>query len=115
MIKSINPSTGKLIQKYNTYSQEELTSIITEVSDEYGNWRKASFEDRKKVLLDIANSLNENLIKHATMKKALLDRSDGTSIFLAISSFFPIMEICLHLFSSLISIFAPKESNIISV
>ena len=67
MIKSINPSTGKLIQKYNAHSQEELTSIITEVSDEYANWRKASFEDRKKVLLDIANSLNENLIKHATM------------------------------------------------
>ena len=67
MIKSINPSTGKLIQKYNAHSKDELISIIAEVSDEYSKWRGVSFEDRKKVLLDIANSLNENLIKHATM------------------------------------------------
>jgi len=67
MIKSINPSTGKLIQEYNIHSKEEVMSIITEVSDEYSKWRELSFQERKEVLLDIANSLNENLFKHATM------------------------------------------------
>ena len=67
MIASTNPSTGKLIQEYNVYPDTKVVSIISRVSDEYNIWREVSFEDRKQVLLDIADSLNENLMKHATM------------------------------------------------
>ena len=67
MIKSINPSTGKLIQEYNIYSEEETALIIGQVSDEYNVWRMISFQERKNILLNIANSLNENLMEHASM------------------------------------------------
>ncbi len=67
MIKSINPSKGKLIQEYSTYSDQDVISIVNHVSDEYNIWRDVSFQDRKQILLDIADSLNENLIEHATM------------------------------------------------
>ena len=67
MIKSINPSTGKLIQEYNIYSEEEIELIIGQVSDEYNVWRMISFQERKNILLNIANSLNENLMEHASM------------------------------------------------
>ncbi len=67
MIKSINPSTGKLIQEYNIYSEEETALIIGQVSDEYNVWRMISFQERKNILLNISNSLNENLMEHASM------------------------------------------------
>ena len=67
MIKSINPSTGKLIHEYSIYSDQDVISIVNQVSDEYNIWRDVSFQDRKQILLDIADSLNENLIEHATM------------------------------------------------
>ena len=67
MIKSINPSTGKLIQEYNIYSEEETALIIGQVSDEYNVWRMISFQERKNILLNIANSLNKNLMEHASM------------------------------------------------
>ena len=67
MIKSINPSTGNLIKEYNTYSNEEILSIIDEVSEEYHIWKDISYKDRSKILLDIANDLGSNIEEHAKM------------------------------------------------
>ena len=67
MIKSINPSTGELIKEYQTYSDDDVLSIIKKVSSEYINWKNVSFDKRSKILLDIANSLNSNIEEHARM------------------------------------------------
>ena len=67
MIKSINPSNGKLIKEYESYSDNDVLSIINQVSTGYINWKDTSFDERSKVLLDVANSLNGNIEEHARM------------------------------------------------
>ena len=61
MIKSINPSNGKLIKEYESYSDNDVLSIINQVSTGYINWKDTSFDERSKVLLDVANVLNANI------------------------------------------------------
>ena len=67
MIRSINPSTQKLIKEYPAYSDSEVLNIIDHVSNEYVHWRKISFEERSKTLFTIASSLNSNIEEHAIM------------------------------------------------
>ena len=67
MINSINPSTGKLIQEYNIYSDKEILSIIDKVSDEYNIWKEVSFKERSSVLHAIADALDKNIEEHAKM------------------------------------------------
>ena len=67
MINSINPSTGKLIQEYNIYSDKEILSIIDKVSDEYNTWKEVSFKERSSVLHAIADALDKNIEEHAKM------------------------------------------------
>ena len=55
------------------------------------------------------------LISADTMKKALLERSFGTSIFFGNNSFCPKIFIIFLLSTFFVSIFAPNDSNIISV
>ena len=67
MINSINPSTGKLIQVYDIYSDKKVLSIIDKVSDEFNAWKEVSFKDRSKVLHNIAAVLSQNIEEHAQM------------------------------------------------
>ena len=67
MIHSINPSTGKLIKEYQSYSDDDVLSIINQVSKEYTKWKDTSFSQRSEVLLDIANALDGNIEEHAKM------------------------------------------------
>ena len=66
-MQSINPSTGKLLEKYNEHNNDEILSIIKDVSKSYSEWKKTSFKQRSKVLIDIANSLKNDLEIHAKM------------------------------------------------
>ena len=67
MIQSINPSNGKLIKEYQSYSNEKVLSVIEQVSDEYSTWKETLFKERSKVLNDIANALSNNIEEHARM------------------------------------------------
>jgi succinate-semialdehyde dehydrogenase/glutarate-semialdehyde dehydrogenase len=67
MIQSINPSTEQLIKEYKPYSDKQVLSILEEVANEYTLWRFTSFEERSKILHDIANALNSNIEEHARM------------------------------------------------
>ena len=67
MIQSINPSTEQLIKEYTPYSDMQVLSIIEEVANEYTLWRSTSFQERRKILHDIADDLNSNIEAHARM------------------------------------------------
>tara|TARA_Y100001970_G_scaffold23435_1_gene27522 strand:- start:2058 stop:3413 length:1356 start_codon:yes stop_codon:yes gene_type:complete len=67
MIRSINPSTGQLINEYTPYSDAQVLSIIEDVSNEYIHWKNTSFKERAKVLCDIADQLDSDLENHAKM------------------------------------------------
>ncbi len=67
MIKSINPSTGNLIEEYSAYSDNFITSVIDEVAIGYSEWKNVSFKDRSKILHNIADALKDNIEEHAIM------------------------------------------------
>ena len=67
MINSINPATGKLIKEYQPYSNTAVLSIITDVSDEYSNWKAITFKERSKILINMSDGLNNNIEEHAQM------------------------------------------------
>ena len=67
------------------------------------------------LLIFLRINLELLLINAATIKKALLERSFGTSIFLETNSFLPIILINLLSSFFLTSIFAPNASSMISV
>ena len=67
MIQSINPSTEQLIKEYTAYSNTQVLSIIEQVADEYTSWKSTSFQERSKILHDIADALNSNIEEHARM------------------------------------------------
>ena len=67
MIRSINPSTGQLIDEYTPYSDMQVLSIVEDVSNAYISWKNVSFKERAKVLYDIADELDSNLENHARM------------------------------------------------
>jgi len=67
MIKSINPTTNKIIKEYKEYSSSTIESIINEVSEEYLIWKTKSFNERQDILIDISDALSNNLEEHAQM------------------------------------------------
>ena len=67
MIRSINPSTEQLIKEYTPYSDSDVLSVIEEVSNSYTSWRSTSFQERSKILHDIADALDSNIEEHARM------------------------------------------------
>jgi succinate-semialdehyde dehydrogenase/glutarate-semialdehyde dehydrogenase len=67
MISSINPSTQKLIKKYQLYSSSEVELIINKTSKEYLEWKKISFNDRSFCFYSIADELEKDVDIHRKM------------------------------------------------
>ena len=67
MIKSINPSTNSIISTYEQHSDKNILSIIDSVSLEFEKWKNISYNDRSKILCDIAEDLNITREIHAKM------------------------------------------------
>lgn len=58
-MKTINPTTGKVIEKYDLMDDSELDSIINRASDAQNDWRGLSFSQRADYLNRIAEILND--------------------------------------------------------
>ena len=67
MFKSINPSNGKVLNQYTTFSSNQILCLINDVNDEFLNWRNTTFKERSKILIGIADSLKLDLESHARM------------------------------------------------
>jgi acyl-CoA reductase-like NAD-dependent aldehyde dehydrogenase len=57
-LKSINLATGKLINKYQEYSDNHVNSIIDDVSNKFLIWKNLTFDERKSILLSIGEKNN---------------------------------------------------------
>tara|TARA_B110000116_G_scaffold236564_1_gene222256 strand:- start:40 stop:222 length:183 start_codon:yes stop_codon:yes gene_type:complete len=57
-LKSINPATGKLINKYQEYSDNHVNSIIDDVSNNFLIWKNLTFDEQKSILLSIGEKNN---------------------------------------------------------
>ena len=66
-LKSINPVTCKLINEYETYSEQKINLIIEDVSIDYSIWKGISFNNRKDFLLSVANKLKSEISIHSKM------------------------------------------------
>ena len=67
MLKSINPATNKLIKEYSEYSNDKVQKIISDLSNEFLDWRLQTFKTRKNLLLEISNKLKSNIDEHSRM------------------------------------------------
>ncbi len=56
-MQSINPYTGQLIANYPDYSAEKTTEIINTVDAKFQQWKKTSFQERKKLMLNLKKQL----------------------------------------------------------
>ena len=66
-LKSINPVTCKLINEYETYSEQKINLIIEDVSIDFSIWKDISFNKRRDFLLSVANKLKSEINIHSKM------------------------------------------------
>jgi len=64
-VSSINPWTLEEIERFETHSVEETDRIITAVNDQYGQWKKTSFDERTQLLHKVSDVLTANKRKYA--------------------------------------------------
>lgn len=58
-IKTINPSTGKIIQHYDLHNAHQIAKIINDGHGSYQHWRRTNFSTRKASMLVMAKCLRE--------------------------------------------------------
>lgn len=63
-IETINPSTGKLVEKFTPHSDDQVQKIINEVYDEFLEWEKTSFKERKELMLKVSKLLVDEKLKY---------------------------------------------------
>ncbi len=66
-MKAINPATDKLIKDYDEHTPADVKNIISDVYDDYLNWKTTSFEHRSKLMHKAADVLRKNLDKYANV------------------------------------------------
>ena len=66
-IKSINPADNSIINEYNLHSDQAVNKMIDQSNQDFLVWRTLSFDDRREILLKIAQKLSDDVEKHATM------------------------------------------------
>lgn len=75
-LKSINPSTGILIKKYNTNTKEEISAKLEIAESTFNHWKTTGIDKRASLLSECAKQLEANKIElaqiiHKEMGKVL--------------------------------------------
>lgn len=65
ILKSTNPFTGKLIEKFKEYPEETVDNILLQSTEAFDNWKGTSFEIRKSLMEKAAASLLLNIEDYA--------------------------------------------------
>jgi len=58
-IYSVNPANGENIKAYNTLSDEQISTKITQTHVAWLSWRLIGFDERSKLLINMANILKQ--------------------------------------------------------
>ena len=66
-IKSINPANNSIIKEYDSYSDKTVNQIIKRSHEDFLLWKLLSFDNRKAILLKMAQKLKDDVEKHAKM------------------------------------------------
>ena len=52
-IETVNPATEEVIKTFDPYPDDEVSSIIKNVSDDFQNWKRTDFYERKSLMMKI--------------------------------------------------------------
>lgn len=66
-ITSVNPATNETIESFPHLSKDETRSAIEQANAAYGEWKRTSFDQRTKVLLEFASSLRDRADEFARL------------------------------------------------
>ncbi|MHA2306932.1 MAG: NAD-dependent succinate-semialdehyde dehydrogenase [Candidatus Hodarchaeales archaeon] len=66
-LKSINPSTGELIEEYKEYTRDEVDIILQEAQDAFLSWRLTTFDERKALMNEAAQILRNKADEYAKL------------------------------------------------
>jgi len=65
MIETINPATNEVIEYYDLLTADEIQNILKQSEATFQEYRKTTFEYRKKLMLRAADLLEERKDKYA--------------------------------------------------
>ena len=66
-IKTINPYNEEVLNKYELFSEKEISNIIDASKNTFQNWKKTSLSHRRKLLRNVGDLLNENLNEYSEL------------------------------------------------
>ncbi|HLD26738.1 MAG TPA: NAD-dependent succinate-semialdehyde dehydrogenase [Patescibacteria group bacterium] len=66
-IQIINPATGDLIKTFTEFTQKMIEERLQSASQTYYQWKKIPFSIRKKLMLLVADNLQDNKEKYAKL------------------------------------------------
>mgnify|MGYP003489282853 FL=1 len=78
-IKSINPTTGEVIDIYNSISDDELEQKIQKGEEAFQSWKQLSMDERGAHMVKIAAKLRENCEEYATLLTTEMGKPIGQS------------------------------------
>ena len=59
-LKSINPYTNEIIREFEEFTDEEVEKRIKKSADAFEKWKRTSFVERKMLMINVSQTLNEN-------------------------------------------------------
>ncbi len=65
MLKTVNPATGKTIETYPYIENERLFALLTHAHQAFLEWRKGSFEERRRLFLQVKALLLDEQARYA--------------------------------------------------
>ena len=65
MITSINPTTGKTLEKYEETSPDEIMRRLEKAHQAFRAWRRTSFSERAQLMRKVSRALTENKGQYA--------------------------------------------------
>lgn len=66
-ITSINPATNTTLETYEPLSKDEVLEAIGRADGAYQSWKRTSFEERKQILLEVAERLRADSEMYAKL------------------------------------------------
>src|SRR5947209_5987814 len=60
-IKSINPATGEVIQRYDEFTPAQVEDALSRARQTFSGWRSRGFDDRAQLMHRAANYLRDNI------------------------------------------------------
>lgn len=66
-LESINPATGEVIQRFEEWSSQKTAETIDAVDRAFLSWRERSFEERAKLVRNVAGILKKNQEEYARL------------------------------------------------